>query len=192
MVCSNLHEKSSWIVWCIVICKVDCVVCSNLQEKSSKRIGMYRTAELTTHQNLTALASNLNHPSTRFRPGKTCRRAVQRGWEGPRSGPSRAPIDSGTCRPQASRRWHSRSTSAKSAKFFEVQHAFQQQGAIYKLFQGGMMELCCSGCLALQARTPLPLTLPSCTCALCSECCSWRASVPRRGSSAGAKQVPEQ
>ena len=34
------------------------------------RIGMYRTAELTTHQNLTALASNLNHPSTRFRPGQ--------------------------------------------------------------------------------------------------------------------------
>ena len=58
------------------------------------------------------------------------------------------------------------------ANFFEVLHAFQQQGAIYKLFQGGMMELCCSGCLALQARTPLPLTLPSCTCALSSECCS--------------------
>ena len=41
------------------------------QHKSKDaRIGMYRTAELTTHQNLTALASNLNHPSTRFRPGQ--------------------------------------------------------------------------------------------------------------------------
>ena len=62
--------------------------------------------------------------------------------------------------------------NVQSANFFEVQHAFQQQGAAYKLFQGGMTELCCSGCLALQARTPLPLTLPSFTCALSSECCS--------------------
>ena len=44
-----------------------------------------------------------------------------------------------------------------SAKFFEVQHAYQPQCAIYKLFQGVMTELCGSGCLALQAQTPLPL-----------------------------------
>ena len=43
---------------------------SPLTAETVTRIGMYRTAELTTHQNLTALAANLNHPSTRFRPGQ--------------------------------------------------------------------------------------------------------------------------
>ena len=66
-------------------------------------IGMYRTAELTTHQNLaTRLASDPSMHS-RFRPGQACRRAVPRGWEGPRGGPIRAPMASGTCRPQTSR-----------------------------------------------------------------------------------------
>ena len=68
----------------------------------------------------------------------------------------------------------------RSAKFFEVQHAYQNQGAIYKLFQGSMTGLCRAGCLALQAQTPLPLTSLSCMCALL-----WMllmgASVPRRG-----------
>ena len=50
----------------------------------------------------------------------------------------------------------------RSAKFFEVQHAYQNQGAIYKLFQGSMTGLCRAGCLALQAQTPLPLTSLSC------------------------------
>ena len=74
----------------------------------------------------------------------------------------------------------------RSAKFFEVQHAYQNQGAIYKLFQGCMTGLCRAGCLALQAQTPLPLTSPSCVRALCSGCCSW---VPPY--LAGAKQIPE-
>ena len=127
------------------------------------------------------------------RASKACRRAVPRGWEGPRGGPPDPGTDGFRDMPAPDESPMTLTLNVrKKRQLFEVQHAFQQQGAIYKLFQGGMMELCCSGCLALQARTPLPLTLPSCTCALCSECCSWRASVPRRGSSAGAKQVPEQ
>ena len=121
---------------------------------------MYRIRRNSQLIRTSQSSSNLIHPCTRGSgPGRPA-------WLGgsqkrPEPGADRW-LHSGTCRHQASRRWHSRSTSAKSAKFFEVLHAFQQQGAIYKLFQGSMTGLCRAGCVALQAQTPLPLTSLSC------------------------------
>ena len=69
----------------------------------------------------------------------------------------------------------------RSAKFFEVQHAYQNQGAIYKLFQGCMTGLCRAGCLALQAQTPLPPNVPLVRACIVLWMLLMSASVPRRG-----------